>query len=435
MTTTYKIFFSEKEIRRVSFQSAPSLQDLQGLFPTYFYPNSNYVLQYKDQDNDTITVSTQLEWEELNRELAQHPIKRITAVLVQPPKQPSLTESKVKESNGNEETSCKRGWKGACGGRRKFWELHRKSYELISSTDKNDILKGKECLLEMLEIIPSHRLPLYNLACADALLGNVDESLVGLRKAIEAGFLDLEHILNDKDFNSIRETQEFKEIIKELEQKLKDEPKESNCPFRNRWNNGGGRCGGRFSGERCNKRKFWWLHRKSLDLLSSTDKNDLLKGKECLLEMLEIEPNHVIALYNLACAESLLGNVEESLKILEKSIEHGYHDLEHMLNDNDFINIRDTPRFTQIINSLQQKLFSQSSNEKPEEKPEEKKPEEKPEEKKPEKENTESQQNQGSNNIKKTLLDMGIDLPDDVVDELVKLYGGIENVVSKIFSS
>jgi len=30
---------------------------------------------------------------------------------------------------------------------------------------------------------------------------------------------------------------------------------------------------------------------------------------------------------------------------------------------------------------------------------------------------------------------MGIDLPDDVVDELVKLYGGIENVVSKIFSS
>jgi len=245
-----------------------------------------------------------------------------------------------------------------------------------------------------------------------------------LRKAIDAGYHDLEHILNDKDFNNVRESQEFKQIIKELEQKLKEEPKESNCPFRNRWNNGRG-CGRWFSNEGCKKRKFWWLHKKSLELLSSTDKDDLLKGKECLLIMLEIYPNHIIALYNLACAESLLGNVEESLKTLEKSIEAGYHDLEHILNDNDFINIRDTPRFTQIINALQQKLFSQSSNEKSEN------PEEKPE-----KDNTESQQNQNqdSNNIKQTLLDMGIDLPDDVVNELVNLYGGIENVVSKIFS-
>jgi len=296
--------------------------------------------------------------------------------------------------------------------------------DLISSADKNDIEKGKKCLLEMLEMRPNHTLPLYNLACAEALLGNVEESLVNLRKAIEFGFNDVEHIKNDKDFIDVRENKEFKQIIGELEEKLKNAG-ESSCPFRN-WRNNGGRCGWS-SGEGCKKRKLWWLHKKAYHLISSSDLNDILVGKEYLLKIIELSPEDIIGHYNLACAESLLGNVEESLKTLEKSIELGYNDLEHILDDKDFNNVRETPRFTQIINALQQKLFSQSSNEKSE-KPEEKKPEVKEPELK-------DSQNQVPLNIKQTLNDMGIDLPEDVVQELVKLYGSIENVVSKIFSS
>jgi len=225
----------------------------------------------------------------------------------------------------------------------------------------------------------------------------------------------LDHILNDKDFDNIRDNQGFIEIIRTLEQKVKDS-NVSNCPFR-RWNRQG-RCG-LFSNERCKKRKLWWLHRKSMNYLSSMDKNDILKGKECLLEMLEFCPNHVIALYNLACAESLLGNVDDSLKTLEKSIEFGYQDLEHIVNDKDFINIRNTPRFAEIISSLQQKL-NQSVHVEKSEKSEEK--------------NSEKSEEKDSQNIKQILIEMGIDLPDDVVEELLKLYGSIEDVVSKIFS-
>jgi len=80
--------------------------------------------------------------------------------------------------------------------------------------------------------------------------------------------------------------------------------------------------------------------------------------------MLQLQPNHVITLYNLACAESLLKNVNEALQALEKAIENGFSDLEHMLNDTDLVNLRNYPGFDVLIQKLVSgiKSFSEAKN-------------------------------------------------------------------------
>lgn len=55
---------------------------------------------------------------------------------------------------------------------------------------------------------------LYNAACIYAIAGNKKEALVFLEKALAAGFDSKEHIKKDKDMDILRDTDEFKKIIK-----------------------------------------------------------------------------------------------------------------------------------------------------------------------------------------------------------------------------
>jgi len=87
------------------------------------------------------------------------------------------------------------------------------------------------------------------------------------------------------------------------------------------------------------------LHKKALELLNSVDIKDLEQGRDYLMATLTLMPDHFIALYNLACAESLLGNANAALANLEKSIDHGYRNLSHMMQDADFHNIRESEAF------------------------------------------------------------------------------------------
>src|SRR3990167_1190694 len=44
----------------------------------------------------------------------------------------------------------------------------------------------------------------YNLACSFALVGEKDEALVVLKKAIEFGYTDFDHLKQDQDFKTLR---------------------------------------------------------------------------------------------------------------------------------------------------------------------------------------------------------------------------------------
>ncbi len=56
----------------------------------------------------------------------------------------------------------------------------------------------------------------YNLSCMYSLQKNTHQALISLEKAIKAGYIDYIHILEDSDFNNIRNEKEFTTIIKPL---------------------------------------------------------------------------------------------------------------------------------------------------------------------------------------------------------------------------
>ncbi|RME75522.1 MAG: tetratricopeptide repeat protein, partial [Planctomycetota bacterium] len=68
--------------------------------------------------------------------------------------------------------------------------------------------------------------------------------------------------------------------------------------------------------------------------------------------VLEIEPGNFIALYNLACAYALAGDAERACTYLERSVQAGFDDLEHIESDPDLDAIREHPRYRKVIEAL-----------------------------------------------------------------------------------
>jgi len=63
-----------------------------------------------------------------------------------------------------------------------------------------------------------------------------------------------------------------------------------------------------------------------------------------------------VVLYNLACAESLLGQTEAAFKRLHEAIDNGYSNLNHLLSDADFDHIKLLPAFDEVVNRLRERL-------------------------------------------------------------------------------
>lgn len=66
----------------------------------------------------------------------------------------------------------------------------------------------------------------YNTACYYSLLGEKQESIKFLRKALEAGFRNFHHLETDWDLDNIRDMQEYKSLVSEYKKILEQEIKE-----------------------------------------------------------------------------------------------------------------------------------------------------------------------------------------------------------------
>jgi len=89
-------------------------------------------------------------------------------------------------------------------------------YELGNALmDKEDFKSAISSykMAEHLEYDPIS-LVLYNISCANSRSGNLDESLNYLQLAIENGYTNLDHIMGDKDLDSVRKDTRFNETVK-----------------------------------------------------------------------------------------------------------------------------------------------------------------------------------------------------------------------------
>jgi len=77
-----------------------------------------------------------------------------------------------------------------------------------------------------------------------------------------------------------------------------------------------------------------------------------LDGLEIDKRLVRICPEEPTFYYNLACSHSLLGEVEQACKALEKAIQLGYQNFDHLQKDSDLDNLRKDNRFISLMKSV-----------------------------------------------------------------------------------
>lgn len=84
----------------------------------------------------------------------------------------------------------------------------------VAMLRKGEYGSAKLILRQCVERMPHDLMAIYNLACVHAKLGQNDEALEMLRRAIKLGFRSKQQLEKDEDLASLRESPEFAEILK-----------------------------------------------------------------------------------------------------------------------------------------------------------------------------------------------------------------------------
>ena len=89
------------------------------------------------------------------------------------------------------------------------------------------------------------------------------------------------------------------------------------------------------------------IEESSLILLGHlyTRRGEYRKGLEVDRRLARLRPDDPVVYYNLACSLSLVSQIDEAYAALEKSVELGYRDFEHLLKDPDLELLREDSRF------------------------------------------------------------------------------------------
>jgi hypothetical protein len=80
---------------------------------------------------------------------------------------------------------------------------------------KGDFPAAERACRAAVKLVPHDAHAHYNLACALARQEKTDEALASLRRAIELGFRDAEHIEKDDDLKSLRQEADFKQAVED----------------------------------------------------------------------------------------------------------------------------------------------------------------------------------------------------------------------------
>lgn len=76
-------------------------------------------------------------------------------------------------------------------------------------TRQGEYAKGLEIDLRLARLRPDDPIAHYNLACSLSLVNRVDEALDALEQAVELGYRDLPHLLQDEDLANLRSDPRF----------------------------------------------------------------------------------------------------------------------------------------------------------------------------------------------------------------------------------
>jgi tetratricopeptide (TPR) repeat protein len=149
-----------------------------------------------DNESDMCTVTSNEELQEAFRSSREQILKFVISI---------QAEKKI-------DNPAREMWHGR-GMQCQFKKLHRDGINLM---EESKYQAARDIFLEQLKESKSEwhqRVPLYNIACCDALLGNPDSALEHLEKAINCGFRNLWKIKEDPDLESLRSLEKFQQLL------------------------------------------------------------------------------------------------------------------------------------------------------------------------------------------------------------------------------
>jgi len=227
------------DIRRVKVSSKISYTEVLELITSLFKIQSDLIqMKYKDNENDLCTICSEQELREafiakkdnelLRLELSNLPKhfqnnKLQKPVILLDPIQPNQS---VKEPR-----KC---WPERINHRRmQLQGLHEEAFGLMEAKNYEE---AKALFVKQAEAIKcpwKKSTPLYNIACCESLLGNIDSALSFLSQAIANGFRNVQHIEQDVDLISLRGLEAYELMISEL--KESPQPKRARTGWRGGW--------------------------------------------------------------------------------------------------------------------------------------------------------------------------------------------------------
>jgi predicted esterase len=84
------------------------------------------------------------------------------------------------------------------------------------------------------------------------------------------------------------------------------------------------------------------------------DRKAYAEAERTCARLCELSPRNATHHYNHACAFARLGRANEALAALERSVQKGFHDAEHMQIDEDLASLRGDPRYAAAVKMVRQ---------------------------------------------------------------------------------
>ena len=183
----------------------------------------------------------------------------------------------------------------------------------------------------------------YNLACFNALAGDLDEAHAALRRAVEAGFHAPAKIAADSDLDILRDDPRYAAALERAAALAA-------------WH--------RASDTIINTSHTGEAYRLSLQAWQAHREHDYERGLTLFEQALAVAPADSAVLYGIACSQSLLGYEKEALTSLEKAVAAGYYSPRHIEADADLEDLRGHARFKSVVELARMKASEADASQK-----------------------------------------------------------------------
>ncbi|HEU4521818.1 MAG TPA: tetratricopeptide repeat protein, partial [Thermoanaerobaculia bacterium] len=176
----------------------------------------------------------------------------------------------------------------------------------------------------------------YNIACSYALLGNEESAVKWLDDAIRSGWDDFDHLAKDSDFDPIRTGARFQRFVASLGDGKAHKHTRRIEKTLDRYDS--------LRSSASRDGDDWFS--VGLDLLRL---RDLDRSIDAFEQAVRVDSKTSTALYNIACAYSLKGDVARARDYLVRAVENGFDNVEKLKNDPDLRNVRAQSRIDDLV--------------------------------------------------------------------------------------